>query len=145
VKFHVDFSRVQLSENIFSSVPDRDFSCAIFPFRNCALEGAIVDGMVFHLDSESFSTRVEGWSLWHSPRSENTIHFEAEVKMMSRGPVLMYHKDRQVGRPPILYTAPFNVYFASAGEFSTAFNSSYMGHSRWPEDVGRLYGVQVRS
>jgi len=92
-------------ERIFAPIPNLDLSSAVLPFWDRPLEGSVVDGVVFYLHGEPFDSGEDGWPLWHRPGLEHTVHFEPEIEVMVRSPMLVNDESGHVmmTRRPRLY------------------------------------------
>ncbi|MNL15333.1 hypothetical protein D3C87_1363140 [compost metagenome] len=84
----VGLGRVVL-RNPHPTVPDNDIAGAIVTFGDAALEGGVVQRMVFDVHCQTLDLGVEGRAFWHCPALERTIELQAEVVMQARGVVFL--------------------------------------------------------
>src|SRR6266516_3060231 len=83
------FCRRALLELERAPVPDHHRAAAVLALGDGALEVVVADRMVLDMSGESLFRRVQGWTLRDGPADENAVHFQAEVVMESRRPVLL--------------------------------------------------------
>ncbi len=75
--------------NPHAAIPDNHITGAVMPFRNAALEGRVIERMVFDMHGQSLDFGVEGRPFRHRPALQRAIEFEAKVIMQVRGVVLL--------------------------------------------------------
>src|SRR5262249_33783992 len=75
-----------------SFVPEHHRAATILSLGNCALELAILKGMVFDLHRKALVGRVKVWALRNSPALEHPIELKAKVVMQMRCIVLLNHE-----------------------------------------------------
>lgn len=73
-------------------VPNPDLAGAILPRRDDAFKVAKCERMVLDLNGQTLEPRLFRNALWQSPTLEDTVSFEAEVKMMRSCMVFLNHK-----------------------------------------------------
>ena len=80
-----------------ASVPEHHGAAAILPFRDCALEIAVVEGVILDLHGQTPIARVKRWPLGDRPGLEDPVIFEAQIKMQMAGRVLLDDEAQPIG------------------------------------------------
>lgn len=83
--------------DVGSMVPDLDGAGAVFSFGDGAVEGGVVEGVVFGVDGEAFVVGVFGDALGDCPAFEDAFVFKAEVEVESSRVVFLDDEDFVVG------------------------------------------------
>lgn len=69
----------------------------IVPFRDCALEIAVVEGVILDLHGQTPIARVKRRPLGDRPGLEDSVIFEAQIKMQMAGRVLLDDEAQPIG------------------------------------------------
>src|SRR5262249_41944886 len=75
-----------------AAVPQLHGATAILAFRNGALEVAVVERMVLHLDREPLVMRIERRTARHRPGLEDAVKLQAEIIMQPGCRMLLNHE-----------------------------------------------------
>jgi hypothetical protein len=81
--------RVGIHHFVGAVVPHNHVAGAVVPFRNHALEAAVIHRMIFGLDGEPLFGWVECRTFWNCPGTKHALHFQAEVVMKTGGAVFL--------------------------------------------------------
>ncbi|HEX2768129.1 MAG TPA: hypothetical protein VHN12_02505 [Geobacteraceae bacterium] len=83
------FRILRINDLIAADVPHRHLSGAIVAFRDGALEGEVVQRMVFGLYGQTLVVWVQRWAFGHGPAFQDAVHFQSQVEVQTPGMVLM--------------------------------------------------------
>ncbi len=75
-----------------AAIPDDDGARAVLMRRNDALEGAVLQRMVFDVHREPLLVRVEAWALGDRPAQQHAIELQPEVVMELARRVFLDHE-----------------------------------------------------
>src|SRR6202007_543299 len=101
----LQFALTEASTDVFkpllgcpvAPIPKHHRAAAILPFRNCSLEVAVVERMVFHLHRQAPVVRIERRALWHRPGVEGPFELQTKVEVQVSGGVLLNNKAQGLG------------------------------------------------
>ncbi len=80
-------------------VPDHDGAAAVFPLRNHAFEGVVLDGMVFGRHREPFGGGIERRASGDRPGLHDPFPLEAEIVVKRRGAMFLDDEGERTPAP----------------------------------------------
>ncbi len=80
-----------------AAIPQHHRAAAILALGNRALEIAIVERVILHLDGETLVVGIERGTARHRPGFEHAVEFQAEIVMQAGGGVLLDHIAAMLG------------------------------------------------
>jgi len=87
-------------------VPDLDGAGAVVTLRNLALEGRVVERVIFDVHREHALARLERDALGNGPRRERAVALEPEVVVEPPRVVALDDEDRCLRPPALRMTGP---------------------------------------
>ena len=78
-------------------IPEHNCPAAVFAFGNRALEGVVIDRMIFDLHRKSFHGGIETRAFGHGPTLHDSVELETEIEVKMRGCVFLDNETQPAG------------------------------------------------
>src|SRR5690606_4331012 len=90
-KNEVDMVLVRLAVDLpVAGIPEHHGAAAVLTLRDHALEAAVIQGVILHLDGKPSLARFKAWSFRQRPAPEHAVLLQPEVEMVMAGGVLVH-------------------------------------------------------